>query len=159
MLAGGTALAVLGLTASACGSSPPPPPAVDELEAQLTLARRDAEQAAGAATAQPAPIAAALREVSTERTRHALALAAEIDRVADVSTTTSIEATTATTTAGPPGPPPSLSDVANSLRTSADSAGRLATTLSGYRSGLLGSIAASCTAAYTVALVFVEPAP
>jgi hypothetical protein len=44
--------------------------------------------------------------------------------------------------------------VIRSLRASADSAGRLASTSSGYRAGLLGSIAASCTAAYSVALVF-----
>jgi len=43
--------------------------------------------------------------------------------------------------------------VINSLRASAASAGQLATTTSGYRAGLLGSIAAACTAAYSVALV------
>ena len=36
---------------------------------------------------------------------------------------------------------------------SADSASRLVGTESGYRAGLLASIAASCTASYTVALV------
>jgi hypothetical protein len=49
-----------------------------------------------------------------------------------------------------------LSDVINSLRASAASAGHLATASSGYRAGLLGSIAAACTAAYTVVLVFGE---
>jgi hypothetical protein len=43
--------------------------------------------------------------------------------------------------------------VINALRTSADTAGRLVATSSGYRAGLLASIAASCTASYTVALV------
>jgi hypothetical protein len=43
--------------------------------------------------------------------------------------------------------------VVNSLRTSADSATGLAIASSGYRAGLLASIAAACTAAYTVALV------
>jgi hypothetical protein len=38
------------------------------------------------------------------------------------------------------------------LRKSADSAAELVPSLSGYRAGLLGSIAASCTAAFTVAL-------
>jgi hypothetical protein len=38
------------------------------------------------------------------------------------------------------------------LRASADSARQLAGTSSGYRAGLLGSIAASCTASYSVAL-------
>ena len=160
MLAGGTALAVLGLTAAACGSSPQPPPAVDELEGQLKLARQDGEQAAAAATAEPQRVAAALKQVAAERTQHAQALAAEIDRVAGVTTTTTSSQTTTTTpTSPPPGPPPTLSDVVNSLRASATSANQLAATVSGYRAGLLGSIAASCTAAYTVGLVFTEPAP
>jgi hypothetical protein len=38
------------------------------------------------------------------------------------------------------------------LRTSAESATKLAPTLSGYRAGLLGSIAASCTTLHSVAL-------
>jgi len=50
--------------------------------------------------------------------------------------------------------PPPLADVVRSLRASADSARQLAGTSSGYRAGLLGSIAASCTASYTVALAF-----
>ena len=44
--------------------------------------------------------------------------------------------------------------VVRSLRASADSARQLAGTSSGYRAGLLGSIAASCTASYSVALAF-----
>ncbi len=162
MLAGGAALAVLGMTAPACGSSPQQPPAVDELEGQLKLARRDGEQAAAAATVESPPVAAALKEVAAERTQHAQALAAEIDRVAGItstSSTTSTATTTTTPTTAPPGPPPTLSDVVNSLRASAASAGQLAATVSGYRAGLLGSIAASCTAAYTVGLVLNEPAP
>jgi hypothetical protein len=39
------------------------------------------------------------------------------------------------------------------LRESADAATQLAANQSGYRAGLLGSIAAACTAAYKVALV------
>lgn len=38
------------------------------------------------------------------------------------------------------------------LRRSADSAAALVPGLSGYRAGLMGSIAAACTAAYTVGL-------
>ena len=38
------------------------------------------------------------------------------------------------------------------------SAGQLASTSSGYRAGLLGSIAAACTASYTVALASGAPA-
>lgn len=160
VLVGAAALTVLGVTASACGSPPEQeqPPAVDELEAQLTLARHDSELAAAAAAAQPADIAAALEQVASERSQHARALATEIDRVAQTSTaTTSQETTSATTSSSPPTPAPTASDVVSSLRASATSAGDLATTVSGYRAGLLGSIAAACTTACTVALVFEAP--
>ncbi|MGA8328678.1 MAG: hypothetical protein WB777_05230 [Mycobacterium sp.] len=149
VLAGGVALAVFGIAASAACSSPPPPPAVDELEAQLASARRDSELATSAAVGAPQQISAALTEVAAERTRHAKALQTEIARLAVSPTSTSAQTTTPTTTnaAAPP-----LADVINALKESADSAGRLATTSSGYRAGLLGSIAASCTASYSVAL-------
>ncbi|MGA8254218.1 MAG: hypothetical protein WB989_27300, partial [Mycobacterium sp.] len=55
--------------------------------------------------------------------------------------------------AAPPPPPLPVSDVIDALRASAESASRLVATSSGYRAGLLASIAASCTASYTVALV------
>jgi hypothetical protein len=165
VLAGGAALAVLGMTVSAC-SSQPTPPKVDELESQLKLARHDSELAAAAAAAAAKPVNAALTEVASERTQHAQALATEIARLAVNPTSTSSE-TASPTSSSPPqadgtpaaAPPPSLSDVVNSLRASAASAGRLATTSSGYRAGLLGSIAAACTAAHTVTLAFGESAP
>ncbi|HYB39314.1 MAG TPA: hypothetical protein VEF72_28720 [Mycobacterium sp.] len=158
LLAGGAALAVLGVVAPACGS-PPPPPAVDDLQSQLELARHDSELAAAAATIESAQVAAALKEVVLERSRHAQALATEIDRVAGRSTTTPSGTVSSTPTSSAAAPPPSLSDVVNSLHASADSATRLAATSSGYRAGLLGSIAAACTAAHTVALVSGEPKP
>ena len=148
---GGAALAVLGSAVPAC-SSPPAPPAVDELEAQLTLARRDSELATAAAVGASQPVNAALIEVAAERTKHALALTTEIARLAVNPTSTSGETTTPTTTTAAAAPPPPLADVVRSLRASADSARQLAGTSSGYRAGLLGSIAASCTASYTVAL-------
>jgi hypothetical protein len=158
VLAGGAALAVLGMTAPAC-SSPPAPPAVDELEAQLERARHDSELAAAAAAAAAQPISAALTEVAAERTRHADALTTEIARLAVNPTSTSSQTASPTpTTSAAAAPPPTLSDVINSLRGSAASASHLATTSSGYRAGLLGSIAAACTASYSVALVFGGPA-
>ena len=149
VLMGGAALAVLGSAVPAC-SSPPAPPAVDELEAQLTLARRDSELATAAAVGASQPVNAALIEVAAERTKHAQALTTEIARLAVNPTSTSREATTPTTTPTAAAPP--LADVVRSLRASADSARQLAGTSSGYRAGLLGSIAASCTASYSVAL-------
>ena len=151
-LVGGAALALLGMAVPAC-SSPPAPPAVDELEAQLTLARRDSELATAAAVGASQPVNAALTEVAAERTKHAQALTTEIARLAVNPTSTSRETTTPTTTT-PAAPPPPLADVVRSLRASADSARQLAGTSSGYRAGLLGSITASCTASYSVALAF-----
>ncbi len=151
VLLGGAALAVLGSAVPAC-SSPPAPPAVDELEAQLTLARRDSELATAAAVGASQPVNAALIEVAAERTKHAQALTTEIARLAVNPTSTSRETTPPTTTTAAAAPPPALADVVRSLRASADSARQLAGTSSGYRAGLLGSIAASCTASYTVAL-------
>ncbi|UQX13217.1 hypothetical protein M5I08_18980 [Candidatus Mycobacterium methanotrophicum] len=154
MLAAGAALAVFAMAGSAC-SSPPAPPAVDELESQLMLARRDSELAAAAAAAAANPVNAALTEVAAERTQHARALATEIARLAVNPTSTSGQTTSPTPpTSAAAAPPPTLSDVINSLRGSAASASHVAMTSSGYRAGLLGSIAAACTASYSVALVF-----
>ncbi|MDT5304729.1 MAG: hypothetical protein QOE48_392 [Mycobacterium sp.] len=159
VLTGGVALAVLGIAVPACSSAPPAPPAVDELVSQLTLARRDSELAAAGAAVAPQPVSAALTEVAAERTRHAQALTTEIARLAVNPTSTSRETTSpTTTTSAAAAPPPPLADVVRSLRASAASASQLASTSSGYRAGLLGSIAAACTASYTVALAFGAPA-
>ncbi len=152
VLVGGAALAALGMAVPAC-SSPPAPPSVDELEAQLTLARQDSALATAAAVGASQPVSAALTEVAAERTKHAQALTTEITRLAVNPTSTSHETTTPTTSAVA-APPPPLADVIRSLRASADSARQLAGTSSGYRAGLLGSITASCTASYSVALAF-----
>jgi hypothetical protein len=150
VLTGGVALAVLAIATPAC-SSPPAPPAVDELEAQLALARQDSELATAAAKGASQAVSPALTQVAGERTQHAQALADEIKRLAPTSTSpaTTSPATTASAAATPP---PPVADVVTSLRASADSAARLASTSSGYRAGLLGSIAASCTASFSVAL-------
>jgi hypothetical protein len=147
-LTGGVALAVLALAAPGC-SSPPAPPAVDELEAQLTLARQDSELATAAAVGAEQQVGAALKEVAAERAQHAQALATEIKRLAPTSSATSSPTTTTSAVAASP---PPLASVVKSLKASADSARELAVTSSDYRAGLLGSIAASCTASYSVAL-------
>jgi hypothetical protein len=160
VLAGAAALAAFGVVASACGESPPKPPAVENLLGPLDQARKDSALAGAAAAAiGVAPqIAAALTVVATQRAAHARALSTEIARAAGKLTSSSSEATAPSPSSsqaepGPPPPPPPVSDVIDSLRASAESAGRLVTTESGYRSGLLASIAASCTASYQVALV------
>ncbi len=163
MLAGGAALAVLGVGVSACGQSPPKPPAAEDLFAPRDQAWHDSALAAAAATALGlAPqIAAALTVVATQRAAHARALSTEISRVANKAIASTSEtpspgptpAGAAPQPPGPPPPPPPVYDVIDALRASADNATRLVATSSGYRAGLLASIAASCTASYTVALV------
>ena len=157
------AAAVIGPAALACSTEPPAP---DPLEAELESARADSELAAAAAAAAPREIAPALSVVADERARHATALVEELARAAGKPTptetpsaapetkdseTTDSETTDSAATAAP-APPPTLADVIAALRRSAESAARLAPTLSGYRAGLAGSIAAACTTSYTVGL-------
>ena len=157
VLAGGAALAALGVGVSACGEPPPKPPAAEELLGPLDQARRDSVLAGAAASAvgNPPQVAAALTVVANQRAAHARALATEISRAAGKLTASSSKTTSPSPAApaGPPPPPPPVSDVIDALRTSADNAARLVSSQSGYRAGLLASIAASCTASYTVALV------
>ncbi len=159
VLAGGVALAALGAVVSACDNkSAPKPPPVEQLQGPLEQARHDSALAGAAAAAigNPPQVAAALTVVASQRAAHASALSAEIWRVAGRLATSSSSETPSPSQAqpaGPPPPPPPVSDVIDALRASADSATRLVGTESGYRAGLLASIAASCTASYTVALV------
>src|SRR5690349_17139893 len=148
MLLSAAGLAVIGVSAAACGS-PPPSAEVDALTAQLDRAHADSKLATDAAAAARPPIAQALTTVASERAAHAQALSDEFVRMVgkDAPTTTANSSTTAPATA------PTTADVIAALRQSADSAAQLAASTSGYRAGLLGSIAASCTAAYSVALV------
>jgi cytoskeletal protein RodZ len=154
------ALGLLGGTA-ACAPAPPPADLAD-LRAQFDRANTDSLLAGEAATAVKPPMVAALTAVAAERTAHARALSDEITRLTDgeVPTTSATPTTTTPTTTTPttttpgaaPAARPSVTDVAKALRTSADGAANAAAQMSGYRAGLLGSIAASCTAAYQVAL-------
>lgn len=152
------AVAALGAAVTACGS--PPQPAPEPLAEQLDMARRDSELATAAAKATPPPVAAALLEVAAERARHASALVEEIARAAGTpipsesnpGELTTAGSPTSTTPSAVAAPPPTPADVAKALRASAESATRLTPTLSGYRAGLLGSIAAACTASYLVGL-------
>ena len=145
-------LALLAV-APACGAAPIPPPA-DALEAQRLLALHDSELAAAAGTALSGPddaaLATALAQVSLERADHARALATEISRASGRPTPETSQ--TSTPADAPDAPAPTVSQVVNALRAAADSSGKLAISSSGYRAGLLASIAASCTAAYAIAL-------
>lgn len=145
---GTAALAMLGASVAACGS-PEPPPEVDELAAQLERARTDSQLATDAASAARGDMAQALTAVASERSAHAQALTDELVRMRGTDAPTA----TATSTTAEPAKTATVQEVVGALRVSADSATNLAAKLSGYRAGLVGSIAAACTAAYTVALV------
>ena len=145
VLAGAAALTAVAATGSACGSHESAQH--EELTMQLDLAHRDSQMARAAATTAGPFYAPLLNVVADERAAHAKALTEEIARAAGATASSSTTTTLAAT------PPPTRNDVIAALRESADSAGKLAANVSGYRAGLLGSIAASCTAASTVALV------
>jgi hypothetical protein len=155
VLIGGAVLAVLSTTAVGCGA-PAPKPEVEALVAQLERARADSQLAAGAASAARPDIAAALTTVAAERSAHVQALSDEITRIAgaapQAASASASASPTSTSTTGEPLPPPTPRDVIAALKQSADSAAQAAAQESGYRAGLLGSIAASCTTAFTVAL-------
>jgi hypothetical protein len=148
VLVGAAALALLGASTAACGSSTPSPE-VEELAAQLERARSDSRLATDAAAAVRGATVETLNTVASERSAHAQALSDELVRMRGADAPT---ATSTTTTTAEAAEPPTAEDVIAALRQSADSATGLAAKMSGYRAGLLGSIAAACTAAYTVAL-------
>lgn len=146
LLVGTAALALLGGAVSGCGTASTPDPALDVLTGQLARARADSMQAAAAATGAPPPLASALNAVASIRDAHAQALSDEIARLGGART----DATP--TTSRPAGPPPAPQQVLTALQQSGTAAGQAAAGQSGYRAGLLASIAAACTAAATVNL-------
>jgi hypothetical protein len=156
VLIGAAALALLsGTVATSCGATTPVED-IDALVGQLDRAHGDSQLAATAAAAAPPKIAALLTVVAQQRAEHAQALTDEITRISGKAPTTSAatspSSSPTTPTSSPPPKPPAASDVVAALEQSADGASLLATQQSGYRAGLLGSIAAACTAAATVAL-------
>ena len=159
LIAAVPATLAVGLLAGTTACSPPPPPAdLADLRTQFDRANADSLLAGEAATVPPGraltpDMVATLTAIAAERTAHARALADEITRLTDGETpTTSAAPTTTTGAATAPAAKPTVTDVAKALRMSAEDAARVATQMGGYRAGLLGSIAASCTAAYQVAL-------
>ncbi|MBB2990098.1 hypothetical protein FHR72_001566 [Mycolicibacterium iranicum] len=153
VLVGAVALAALGATAVGCGTEPPPPD-LDDLTTALDRARADSDLASEVATTARGKLADALADIAAQRAAHAEALAEEIVRLTGhAAPTPSVTTTPATATTSPAAmPAPTADDVTGALRASADSATQAAGSLSGYRAGLLASIAAACTAAYTVVL-------
>lgn len=159
VLLGTAALALLGAAASACGSAPQRDPALDVLTAELDRARRDSQLATSAATGVPPQLAPALASVAALRDAHARALSEELTRMGNpppaVPSSTTETSATATPAATPA--PPTPQEVVAALEQAADSADRAAAGQSGYRAGLLASVAAACTAAHTVTLAGQAP--
>ncbi|ANE83080.1 hypothetical protein A7U43_19380 [Mycobacterium adipatum] len=149
----------VGLLSGTAGCTPPPPPAeLADLRTQFDRANADSLLAGEAATAPigrtlTADMVATLTAIAAERTAHARALADEITRLTegDVPTASAAPANSTGADAAPVAKP-GVTAVATALRESGEDAARVATQMNGYRAGLLGSIAASCTAAYQVAL-------
>ena len=163
VLAGAAALALFAATtttSAACGTAPPPPD-LDELTTALDRSRSDSRLATEVAATARGPVAAALTEVAAERAAHAEALGEEIVRMTGHAPTTSVTTTTTTSASASSTvlPEPTVEDVIGALRVSADSAAQAAAALSGYRAGLLASICAACTAAFSVALTPIGGAP
>ena len=156
VLFGAAALALLGSASTACAAKMPPPD-VSALTDQLERARADSLLATGAAATARPPVAGALTAIAGLRTAHADALADEITRVTGQSPstapTTSTTSTGSSTSAAPAPPAPTVDAARTALQQSADAAATAAAGQTGYAAGLLGSIAAACTAAATVALV------
>ncbi|MBH0775230.1 hypothetical protein IT779_02895 [Nocardia sp. NEAU-351] len=130
----------------------------DPLAAQESSARADAA-AATAAIALAPQRQAALAAIAAQRTEHAAALLAEVQRVigvygdgttpvhrtADPNTPVAAPGRTPAPTAPlEPVAPPSLDQLREQLTRSQRSAADLARTQNGYRAGLLASISAAC---------------
>ncbi|WNG89591.1 hypothetical protein C6A87_010780 [Mycobacterium sp. ITM-2016-00317] len=150
VLVGAVALAALGAGAAACGAAPPPPD-LDDLTTALDRARADSKLAAELASTSRGRLADVLADVAAQRSAHAEALSDEIVRLTGQAAP-SAGATSTTPSSAASVPAPTVDDVIGALRASADSATQAAGALTGYRAGLLASIAASCACAYTVAL-------
>lgn len=150
-VAGGGAFAILSLSAAACAKDKPLEP--DALLPHEVSARTDAVWAKAAAATAP-DRAAALNVVATQRTAHADALRAEIDRAIGVygDGTKPKSASPPVTPPAAPSPPPTVDALRTRLTAAQKSAADAAQTNSAYRAGLLASISASCAAHVEVLL-------
>lgn len=147
LLIGGAALGVT-VVAAACQQTPDTKPEVDDLQAQIDLAVRDAASATAAAGTN-AELAPALNSIAGIRSAHAAALTKELKRIPGAEAT--VRSSTSATTTSPPAPP-RVDQIKAQLKDSARSAMDLATTQDGYRAGLLASISAACASAAEVDL-------
>uniref|UniRef100_UPI0020B2E576 hypothetical protein n=1 Tax=Nocardia alni TaxID=2815723 RepID=UPI0020B2E576 len=142
-VAGGGAFAIATLSAAACAPDQPKQP--DSLLPHEVSARTDAVWAQAAAAAAPDK-AAALTVIATQRTAHADALRAEINRAIGVYGDGTLPKSPTPQVVPPPAPnpPPTAAAVHDRLTAAQKSAAAGAAADSAYRAGLLASISASC---------------
>ena len=152
-LTAGALLTSVGLAgAVSCSSESDEEADVDTLVQHLSLARRDAD-AAAALTAVAPELVDALTVVRAERSAHADALAAEIDRLAGGTQTSTQQPPATTSPSTAPAPPPTVGEVMAYLTESQRAAADAARNESGYRAGLLASISAALAVEVSVVLV------
>ncbi len=142
-IAGGGAVAAVALGTAACAEDEPAAP--DVLLGQEQSARTDAVWAQAAVAVAP-DRTPALTLIAAQRTEHADALRAEIDRAVGVyGDGTKPRSDTPPVPPPPaPTPPPTVAAVREQLARSQRSAADLAVSQTGYRAGLLSSISACC---------------
>lgn len=158
-------LAATGTVLAACGSGSgiSESTRIAEQLAPLSLTASDDAAAARTLGARNPDRSAALAVIATERETHATTINDEIARLAPdlarPSTSSgvaaaSVPASGATPTSGAPTEPAvtTVDQLRERLASAASSTGDLAVSMSGYRAGMLGSIAAACNAQVEVQL-------
>ncbi|GGF40071.1 Tat pathway signal protein [Williamsia phyllosphaerae] len=154
----GTVLAACGGDAGISEST-----RIAEQLAPLSLAASDDAVAARTLRARNPDRAAALAVIATERETHATTINDEIARLAPDLARPSTSSGVAAPSAQPSGAPPTsgapaaptvttVEQLRERLASTASSTGDLAVSMSGYRAGMLGSIAAACNAQVQVQL-------
>ena len=157
-------LATTGTVLAACGggSGISESTRIAERLAPLALAASDDAIAARTLSARNPDRSAALAVIATERQTHATTINDEIARLAPdlarPSTASGVVATpvqpsgAAPTSAAPQPTVTTVEQLRERLTSAASSTGDLAVGMSGYRAGMLGSIAAACSAQVQVQL-------
>jgi hypothetical protein len=123
---------------TACTAEPKPPPAPDPLAELAEQARRDARTATALAQSNPG-LAAQAGLVASVRTEHANVLQAEVDRERPP-----VSSTAPPPSSGAAAPAATKATMTEALKTAEQRASTLVPTVSRYRAGLLGSVAAGC---------------
>jgi hypothetical protein len=139
-----------GYALTGCTAEPPAPPPPDPLEPLIASATGHAALANSVAAAHP-PLAAAARQIATDRRAHADVLTAEVRRATPAPVTTSPPAgpggATASGTIGSPAPADPAAARTALLRAASEAqrqAADLVGSLPRHRAGLVASVAACC---------------